>query len=143
MGPKHGVARGTAVYGSASADDPDVLATLMSRCELLRVWSLEHGVQLDDDPESLALVDGHLDAWNADASHHGNVDLVNEVGAYLGSVIVAHVAGSTWAVWPNGHPVVRLLTGRDLDVIELVGQRTRHLGSNLASVFASARGVEE
>ena len=142
MGPKHGVARGTAVYGSPGFDDPEVLTALMSRCECLRVWSFEHGIELNDAPESLALLDGRLDAWNADASHHGKVDLTNEVGAYLGSVIVAHVTGSKWAVWPNGHPVVRLRTGRELDVIALVSQRLDHSGSNLESVFESSRDAE-
>jgi hypothetical protein len=27
-----------------------------------------------------------------------------DAGLYLGTVLVDHVEGATWTVWPNGHP---------------------------------------
>ena len=44
-------------------------------------------------------------------------------GLFLGSVIVATVAGARWRLWPNGHPVVRLASGRDLDVDTMANDR--------------------
>ncbi len=39
-GPKHGVARGIAVYGSrGSQHDPEQVADLLSRCPELRAWA--------------------------------------------------------------------------------------------------------
>ena len=104
MGHKHGVARGTAVFTSNGSNDADLPRDFHLPSERLRVWSRDHGVTLDESPESLSLLDGHLDAWNADATHHDKVDLSNEVGIYVGSVIVKHVEGAHWRVWPKRAP---------------------------------------
>ncbi|TWP33981.1 DUF6278 family protein [Leekyejoonella antrihumi] len=53
---------------------------------------------------------------------------------YLGSVIVAAAPGATWTVWPNGHPVVSLASGRDIEVVAVASQR-------VASGAPSLRGV--
>jgi hypothetical protein len=64
--------------------------------------------------------------------------LGNEIGLYLGTVIVRNVLGARWHAWPNGHPVVRLHSGRELDVIALVGQRLRDGGPELLSIYSEA-----
>jgi hypothetical protein len=137
MGHKHGVARGVSVYGSPGFRDSD-LQELMLRCDGLRRWATDHDLILDDGPESLTKLDEHLDSWNSDSSHHGKVDLSNEVGKYLGVVIVKHVPGSQWTVWPNGHPVIRLRSGTDLDVTRLSNERLNHSGLGLADLFIQA-----
>ena len=136
MGPKHGVARGVSVYGSPGFDTPERLEELIGSCERLRNWSLERGLALNDDPESLSLLDHRLDSWNSDPSHHGKIDLSNEVGAYLGNVIVKHIDGSQWKVWPNGHPVIQLRAGTDLDVTAIANERINHSGTSLESIYS-------
>jgi hypothetical protein len=136
MGPKRGVARGVTVYGSPGFESPDNLKDLMSHHERLRNWSLEHGISLNDDPESLGELDRHLDSWKSDSSHHGNVDLSNDVGIHLGNVIVKNIDGSQWKVWPNGHPVVRLPSGKELDVTAIANQRLNHSGANLETIYS-------
>jgi SAM-dependent methyltransferase len=55
-------------------------------------------------------------------------------------VIVATIAGARWRLWPNGHPVVRLASGRDLDVAAMAsdpaGRRLHRRGSRPTSVAA-------
>jgi hypothetical protein len=50
-------------------------------------------------------------------------DRPNEVGLYLGSLIVATVPGACWVMWPNGHPVVGFASGRELDTTAIVRER--------------------
>jgi hypothetical protein len=138
MGPKHGVARGVAVFTSGDSRGSDMVAGALSDSGRLRQWSLEHGVELTDDLASLEVLDVHLDGWNADPSHHERVDLGNEVGIYLGNVILEHVADSQWQLWPNGHPVIALKSGRELDVTSLTNDRLNRTGTSLASIYAMA-----
>jgi hypothetical protein len=138
MGPKHGPALGVAVFTAKdSVVTRDMTGTLADSGRL-RQWSLLHGVVIQDDAQSLELLDAHLDEWNADPSHYDNVDLGNEVGTYLGNVIVMNVAGTRWRVWPNGHPVVALESGRELDVTALVSDRILRSGPSLESIYARA-----
>jgi virulence-associated protein VagC len=139
MGHKHGVARGTAVFTSNGSNDADLPRDFHLPSERLRVWSRDHGVTLDESPESLSLLDEHLDAWNADATHHDKVDLSNEVGIYVGSVIVKHVEGAHWRVWPNGHPVIQLGNGATLDVTRMTTERLNHTTPSLDAIFSSAQ----
>ncbi len=44
-----------------------------------------------------------MDAWSADPEL-GSL-LGNEIGTYLGTVIVKRIPGAAWKVWSNGHPV--------------------------------------
>ena len=44
--------------------------------------------------------------------------LGNDAGLYLGTVIVRTVPGASWDVWPSGQPVVRLASGREIDVVD-------------------------
>jgi hypothetical protein len=137
-GREHGPARGMAVYGSGGSESPDAVKELLSRCESLRSWSLARSVDLDDEPESLIVLDRLLDSWK-EPSAAETLLLANDVGAYLGTVIVTHVEGTQWTLWPNGHPVVRLRSGRDLDVIDLSNRRLNESGEGLESIFTSAR----
>jgi len=41
-------------------------------------------------------------------------------------------------VWPNGHPVVRLASGRELDVVAMGATRVREGTPQLADAFADA-----
>ena len=138
MGPKHGIARGVAVFTFPDSSGSDIVAGPLSDSGRLRQWSLEHGVDLTDDLAGLEVLDAHLDGWNADPSHHERVDLGNEIGIYLGNVILKHVADSRWKLWPNGHPVVALKSGRELDVTSMTNDRLNRMGSSLESIYAMA-----
>jgi Family of unknown function (DUF6278) len=62
----------------------------------------------------------------------------DEAGRFLGTVIVAQVPGARWRLWPDGHPVVRLPAGRDLDVIAVAHDRVSTGAPLLADVYAGA-----
>jgi hypothetical protein len=94
------------------------------------------GRSLEETPETLAVVDGLLDGWAVDPEIGPR--LGNEVGLFLGCVIVRVVAGARWHVWPNGHPVVRLPNGHEYDVVALVEQRLRANGPGLMEVLGDA-----
>jgi len=138
MGPKHGPARGVAVYGAKDSVVSRDMTGTVGDSGRLRQWSIDHGVVLDDDAQSLELLDAHIDEWNSDPSHYESVDLGNEVGTYLGNVILENVPGARWRVWPNGHPVIVLASGRELDVTSFVGDRLRRSGPSLHSIYAQA-----
>jgi hypothetical protein len=53
-------------------------------------------------------------------------------------VIVATVVGAHWRLWPNGHPVVHLASGRDLDVAAVASDRVSKGAPRLADVYADA-----
>jgi hypothetical protein len=97
---------------------------------------------LSNEPDGLVALDGALDEWAADPFIGPN--LANEVGVYLGNMIVGNVQGARWTVWPNGHPVVGLASGREMDVTALVGQRQHGGGKSLPDIFIDATngGVE-
>ncbi len=57
-----------------------MLAGFLAGSVRLRQWSLERGVKLTDDLAGLEILDAHLDEWNVDPTHHGRIDLANEVG---------------------------------------------------------------
>lgn len=135
-GPKHGIARGVAVFGPPGFDEPDLMARLLAGCQRLRAWASERGVPLDDDPTSLVALDRLLDVAAADPEI--GAGLSNDVGLYLGTVIVAHVPGARWYAWPNGHPVIRVQCGDDLDVLALVERRLTAHGADLAAIYAAA-----
>jgi hypothetical protein len=67
-----------------------------------------------------------------------------QCGLFLGTVIVSTIHGAHWRLWPNGHPVVRLASGRDLDVIALANDRLRSGQPRLAAVYndAAATGAD-
>jgi hypothetical protein len=100
----------------AIADDPEGLAGLLAECDLLRSQASAAGLGLDDSVASLVALDQLLPRWRDDPETLPW--LGNDAGLYLGSVIVSTVRGARWHVWPGGHPVVRLASGRDIHVVE-------------------------
>ena len=120
--------------GTPGFGDPDRLQELLSAHNEVLRWAAERNLALSDEPEGLSALDGALDKWAMDPviGHK----LGNEVGLYLGNVIVKSVGGAHWSVWPNGHPVVRLVSGRDLEVTALMGQRLKGIGMSLPDVYA-------
>ncbi|MEV5608817.1 DUF6278 family protein [Streptomyces sp. NPDC052225] len=116
---KHGPAFGVAVFGEGgdAGDGTDGgLAELLSECELLRSQAEDAGVELDDSVRSLEALDQLVPRWREDEDvlHW----LGNDAGLYLGTVLVHHAPGAAWVIWPNGQPVVRLASGREIDVVE-------------------------
>jgi hypothetical protein len=97
------------------APDPEGIAALLSECELLRSQASEAGVRLDDTAASLEALDQLLPRWRDD--EETLPWLGNDAGLYLGTVIVKTVPGAAWDLWPDGQPVVRLASGREVDVV--------------------------
>ena len=64
--------------------------------------------------------------------------LGNEAGLFLATVIIASVAGARWRVWPNGHPVVRLASGRELDAVAVGDDRVSKGAPRLTAAYADA-----
>ncbi|GGQ21845.1 MULTISPECIES: DUF6278 family protein [Streptomyces] len=101
---------------AALVDDPEGVAELFSECEMLRVHARAAGLELDGSPASLEALDQLMPRWRRDPEVVPW--LGNDAGFYLGTVIVRTVVGTAWKVWPNGQPVIRLASGRELNVIE-------------------------
>ncbi|MEV6314427.1 DUF6278 family protein [Streptomyces sp. NPDC051776] len=95
--------------------DPDGVAELLSECELLRSQAAAAGLELDDSARSLEALDQLLPRWRDDPEELPW--LGNDAGLYLGTMIVRTVPGAAWQVWPNGKPVIRLASGREIDVV--------------------------
>jgi hypothetical protein len=138
MGPKHGIARGVAVYGTSDSGRVETVDGLLPDSGRLKNWSASHGVVLADDPAGVRDLDDHLNEWSADPTHYEHVELGNEVGIYLGNVIVKNVTGAHWKLWPSGHPVISLPSAREMDVIAIVGGRLLNLNISLSSIYDSA-----
>lgn len=100
----------------AFEENPDGVAELLSECELLRAQAGESGLELDDSAASLVALDQLTPRWRDDPELLPW--LGNDAGLYLGTVIVRSVRGAVWHVWPGGHPVVRLASGREIHVVE-------------------------
>ena len=142
-GPRHGLARGVAVYGVPGRPDPGQRGELLGRCGQLRAFARAHGFELDGSPQDLGLLDQAIDeATGQAASGLGGPSRIGaaltEAGLFLGSVIVATVTGARWRLWPNGHPVVHLASGRDLDVAAMASDRVSKGAPRLADVYADA-----
>ncbi|MFH8882627.1 DUF6278 family protein [Streptomyces californicus] len=111
---RQGGTQGAALAAAVEAD-PDGVAELLAECELLRVRAGQQGLELDDSVASLDALDQLSPRWREDAEELPW--LGNDAGLYLGTVIVRTVPGATWDVWPSGQPVVRLESGREIDVV--------------------------
>jgi hypothetical protein len=133
-GPKHGPARGVTVHGSPGfQNDTERLTDHLADCRQLRTWARGRSIDLNDTPESLAALDQALDPLNAGTKRL----LETDGGLYFGTVLVGHLPQARWHVWPNGHPVVRLVPARrDLDVVAAVSDRARMGQSGLATLYA-------
>ncbi|MCQ4084652.1 DUF6278 family protein [Streptomyces sp. RB6PN25] len=121
---------------SAGDDDAEGVAELLSECELLRAQAVDAGIELDGTVASLEALDQLTPRWrDAPGTLSG---LGNDAGLYLGTVIVRTVPGARWQVWPDGRPMVRLASGRELDVVE-AGEAWAAIGApELAQVHAEA-----
>ncbi|MGY0019642.1 DUF6278 family protein [Streptomyces sp. cg35] len=116
---KQDAAFGVAVVsegGGPGDDSAEGVAELLSECELLRSQAQDAGVELDDSVGSLAALDQLVPRWRED--EEVLPWLGNDAGLYLGTILVRHVPDATWVIWPNGQPVVRLASGREIDVVE-------------------------
>ena len=134
-GPRHGLARGIAVHGSPGFQkDAGRLADHLADCRKLRAWAQDHSVDLDGTPGSLAVLDDALCPLTSETRRL----LESDGGLYLGTVLVRHLHQARWQVWPNGHPVVRLPSGRNLDVVAAVSDGAQAGQSGLAAHYADA-----
>ncbi|MDJ0462840.1 DUF6278 family protein [Streptomyces sp. H27-C3] len=113
---RHATERGTAVFAIDADADQEGIAELFSECELLRVRVAQAGLELDDSPASLEALDQLPPRWRDDPEELPW--LGNDAGLYLGTVIVRTVPGALWQLWPSGQPVVRLASGREINVVE-------------------------
>ncbi|MET7483800.1 DUF6278 family protein [Streptomyces sp. NPDC005538] len=95
--------------------DPEGIAELLSECQLLRDLAAREGIQLDDTADSLAALDQLVPRWRDDEETLSW--LGNDAGLYLGTVIVQTVPGAAWEIRSDGQPVVRLVSGREFDVV--------------------------
>jgi Family of unknown function (DUF6278) len=141
---KHGPARGVAVFGRPSRPDHKLVAGLLGTCEQLRTWTrTHHGFELENIPADLPLLDrAFAEAREAGRSELGGpsqiASLGSQAGLYLGTVIVASVPGAHWRLWPNAHPVVRLPSGRDVDVVAIASNSASQGSPPLADAYADA-----
>ncbi|PGH47865.1 DUF6278 family protein [Streptomyces sp. Ru87] len=127
--PAHGTGGGTA--GDAG------VAELLAECELLRARAEDAGIELDDTPESLEALDQLLPRWRDDPEELPW--LGNDAGLYLGTVVVRTVPGASWHIWPGGGPVVRLVSGRELNVVETGLDWAVTGAPELSQVYAEVR----
>jgi hypothetical protein len=135
---RHGPARGVSVMGATEDAEADAegVAELLSECELLRSQASSVGLELDDSARSLEALDQLLPRWRDDPEELPW--LGNDAGLYLGTVIVRTVPGAAWQVWPNGQPVVRLASGREIDVVEAGLDWAVSGAPELSQVYAEA-----
>ncbi|MFE7752487.1 DUF6278 family protein [Streptomyces sp. NPDC057428] len=111
---RHGGTR-AAVLKAAVKTDPDGVAELLAECELLRARAGQCGLELDDSPASLSALDQLPPIWRDDPEELPWVG--NDAGLYLGTVLVRTVPGAAWDILAGGQPVVRLGSGREIDVV--------------------------
>ena len=119
--------------------DPEGLAELLAECELLRSQASRAGVRLDDSAASLEAPDQLLPRWRDDTEVLPW--LGNDAGLYLGTVIVRTVPGAAWEIWPDGQPVVRLASGRELGVVTAGHEWAAHGALELSQRYAEVAEV--
>lgn len=117
-GPKHGLARKAIVYSVPRHPGPEQLHALLDQYKSLHEWGRLQGFNLDPVGKHPAVLDEVIDRFIEEHGRHTQMSAVeSDAGRFLGTVIVSTIHGAHWRLWPNGHPVVRLASGRDLDVI--------------------------
>ena len=140
-GRRRGTAQGVGVFGAPGfADDPDGLAALLGRHERLTKWMRAAGLDLQVSAYGLQAVDAMIDHWQDDPTIAPA--LSNDVGVFLGDVLIHEISGSRWHVWPNGHPVIRLKGGQEIDVTAQTRTRTDKGQPHLSAALAKARAAE-
>jgi hypothetical protein len=140
---RHGPATGTTALvgrgtGSGTPDPAaaGAVAELLAECELLRAHAAGEGVALDDTPASLEALDQLAPRWRDD--EEAALRLGNDAGLYLGSVVVRTVPGAVWEIFPDGLPVIRLASGREIDVVDAGRSWARDGAPELCQVYAEA-----
>lgn len=141
-GRRRGTAQGVGVFGSPGfADDLEGLAALLGRHQRLTEWMRAAGLDLQVSASGLQTVDAMIDYWRDDRTIAPA--LSNDVGVFLGDVLLHEISGSRWHVWPNGHPVIRLKGGQEIDVTAQtrtrVGKGQPHLSATLDKARAARR----
>ncbi|MGQ4511553.1 DUF6278 family protein [Streptomyces sp. DW26H14] len=124
---------------AAAAREQEGITELLSECELLRVYAMRWGLRLDDSVDSLSDLDQLPPRWREDTEELPWFG--NDAGLYLGTVIVRSVPGAKWHIWPSGHPVVRLVSGREIQVVEAGLDWAVTGAPELAQVYAEAAEV--
>lgn len=132
---RHGTAYAETLT-TAMKNDPQGVGELLAECELLRVRAGQGGLQLDDSSESLAALDQLPPRWRDDPEELPW--LGNDAGLYLGTVIVRTVSGAVWDVQPGGQPMVRLTSGREINVVEAGLDWAVSGAPELSQVYAEA-----
>ncbi|MFF1548036.1 DUF6278 family protein [Streptomyces sp. NPDC058291] len=97
------------------AGDPEGIAELLSECEVLRSHAAREGIGLDDSVASLEALDQMPPRWRDDEENLPWFG--HDAGLYLGTVVVRTVPGAAWVIRPGGEAVVRLTSGREVDVV--------------------------
>ncbi|GGS02931.1 hypothetical protein GCM10010269_47300 [Streptomyces humidus] len=97
------------------AEDPEGIAELLSECEVLRSHAAREGIGLDDSADSLEALDQLPPRWRED--EESLPWFGHDAGLYLGTVVVRTVPGAAWVIRPGGEAVVRLTSGREIDVV--------------------------
>lgn len=117
IGPRHGIARGLAVYGGPGTRNGAIgAATAVLQPDALTRWLADRNEPRGNTRDALAAIERRLDeAQNDEELGHM---LGSEIALLLGQVLIANVDGARWTVWPNGHPVIRI-GHTDLDVTEI------------------------
>ncbi|GGU80075.1 hypothetical protein GCM10010211_52730 [Streptomyces albospinus] len=125
---------GSVPLAEAVRADPESVVELLSECELLRDQAAAAGVELDDSVGSLEALDQLQPVWRDDPEVLPW--LGNDAGLYLGTVVVRTVRGAVWHVWPDGQPVVRLESGREIDVVAAGHEWADDGAPELSQVYA-------
>jgi hypothetical protein len=126
------------VWGNTRDLDPHTMNDHFGRCEELRSWARMRGFVLSGIPEDLELLDQAIDERPVGEFNAPWFLAESEIGLFLGTVIIASLAGARWHLWPNGHPVIRLPSGRDLDVVAMGSARVSKGAPRLTDAFADA-----
>ncbi|WP_375425733.1 DUF6278 family protein [uncultured Friedmanniella sp.] len=138
-GHRRRTANGVGVFGGpGSADDPQALADLLDRHEAITRWAEAAGADLPVSTAGVRTVEALIDTWRDSPSPQ----LTNRVGLFLGTVMTREITGARWHLWPNGHPVVRLVTGEDVDVTALAAARVRSGRPSLTAVLERAAAAD-
>ncbi|MEO3847129.1 DUF6278 family protein [Streptomyces sp. B8F3] len=114
--------------------DQEGVTELLSECELLRVQAESAGVELDDTPRSLEELDQLLPRWRDDPEI--TPWLGSDAGLYLGTVIVRTITDAQWVIdTEDGAPLVRLASGREMDVLEIGAEWAANGAPELSQMY--------
>ena len=99
-------------------------------------WVVKRGEHLDGSPRDLEIVDAAIDDWRRDPELA--VRLIPEVALQLGSVLFTQVADSRWDIRADGAPIIRLRSGKIVDLASVAEERVRRNHPRLPSVLVKA-----